>query len=56
MRRISTRLSDMVASVLDEAARRARAATLKGPQETVPIVYETPAASAQIKSPCCSRA
>jgi 3-phosphoshikimate 1-carboxyvinyltransferase len=50
MRRILDPLVRMGAEVLEEADGGRVPLTLRGPRETVPIVYETPAASAQIKS------
>jgi 3-phosphoshikimate 1-carboxyvinyltransferase len=50
MRRILDPLVRMGASVVAEAEGGRVPLTLRGPRETVPIVYETPAASAQIKS------
>ena len=46
----STRSRRMGVSVLSEAEGGRVPLTLRGPRETVPITYETPAASAQIKS------
>ncbi len=50
MRRILDPLVRMGTQVVAEAAGGRVPITLRGPRETVPIVYETPAASAQIKS------
>jgi 3-phosphoshikimate 1-carboxyvinyltransferase len=50
MRRILDPLVRMGAQVVAEAEGGRVPITLRGPRETVPIVYETPAASAQIKS------
>lgn len=50
MRRILDPLERMGATVVAEAGGGRVPLTLRGPRETVPIVYETPAASAQIKS------
>jgi 3-phosphoshikimate 1-carboxyvinyltransferase len=50
MRRILDPLVRMGTSVVAEAEGGRVPLTLRGPRETVPIVYETPAASAQIKS------
>jgi 3-phosphoshikimate 1-carboxyvinyltransferase len=50
MRRILDPLVRMGAQVVREAEGGRLPITLGGPRETVPIVYETPAASAQIKS------
>jgi len=50
MRRILDPLVRMGTTVVSEAEGGRVPLTLRGPQETVPIVYETPAASAQIKS------
>ncbi|HEX8664909.1 MAG TPA: 3-phosphoshikimate 1-carboxyvinyltransferase [Beijerinckiaceae bacterium] len=50
MRRILDPLVRMGTSVVAEAEGGRVPVTLRGPRETVPIVYETPAASAQIKS------
>src|SRR5215211_5509497 len=50
MRRILDPLVRMGAQVVREAEGGRVPITLRGPRETVPIVYETPAASAQIKS------
>src|SRR5918998_1206574 len=50
MRRILDPLRRMGVSVLSEAEGGRVPLTLRGPRETVPITYETPAASAQIKS------
>ncbi len=50
MRRILDPLVQMGATVVSEAEGGRVPLTLKGPSETVPITYETPAASAQIKS------
>jgi 3-phosphoshikimate 1-carboxyvinyltransferase len=50
MRRILDPLVRMGASVIAEAEGGRVPLTLRGPRETVPIIYETPAASAQIKS------
>ena len=50
MRRILDPLTRMGTTVLDEAAGGRVPLTLRGPREMIPIVYETPAPSAQIKS------
>src|SRR3954463_796554 len=50
MRRILDPLRQMGVTVVDEAEGGRVPLTLRGPRETIPIVYETPAASAQIKS------
>ena len=50
MRRILDPLVRMGSRVVSEAQGGRVPLTLRGPDETVPIVYETPAASAQIKS------
>src|SRR5215204_6244593 len=50
MRRILDPLVRMGTAVVGEAEGGRVPLTLRGPRETVPIVYETPAASAQIKS------
>jgi 3-phosphoshikimate 1-carboxyvinyltransferase len=50
MRRILDPLVRMGVEVVAEAKGGRVPITLRGPRETVPIVYETPAASAQIKS------
>lgn len=50
MRRILDPLVKMGVTVVSEAAGGRVPLTLRGPRETVPIVYETPVASAQIKS------
>lgn len=50
MRRILDPLTRMGTLVLDEAPGGRVPLTLQGPRETIPIVYETPAPSAQIKS------
>src|SRR6478735_1082406 len=50
MRRILDPLVRMGVSVVSEAEGGRVPLTLRGPQETIPITYETPAASAQIKS------
>jgi 3-phosphoshikimate 1-carboxyvinyltransferase len=50
MRRILDPLVQMGVSVVAEAEGGRVPLTLRGPAETIPIVYETPAASAQIKS------
>ena len=50
MRRILDPLSRMGTSVLSEAEGGRVPLTLRGPRETIPITYETPAPSAQIKS------
>lgn len=50
MRRILDPLVRMGVTVLSEAEGGRVPLTLKGPRETIPITYETPAASAQIKS------
>ena len=50
MRRIVDPLVAMGVVVIDEAAGGRVPLTLRGPEETIPIVYETPAPSAQIKS------
>jgi 3-phosphoshikimate 1-carboxyvinyltransferase len=50
MRRILDPLEKMGVSVVNQAEGGRVPITLRGPRETIPIVYETPAASAQIKS------
>lgn len=50
MRRILDPLRLMGAQVVAEAEGGRVPVTLRGPNETIPIVYETPAPSAQIKS------
>jgi 3-phosphoshikimate 1-carboxyvinyltransferase len=50
MRRILDPLIKMGTYVVREAEGGRVPITLRGPRETIPIVYETPAASAQIKS------
>jgi 3-phosphoshikimate 1-carboxyvinyltransferase len=50
MRRILDPLTQMGVSVVSEAEGGRVPLTLRGPKETIPITYETPAASAQIKS------
>jgi 3-phosphoshikimate 1-carboxyvinyltransferase len=50
MRRILDPLVQMGVSVVSEAEGGRVPLTLRGPKETLPITYETPAASAQIKS------
>ncbi len=50
MRRILDPLVEMGVSVVSEAEGGRVPLTLRGPRETIPITYETPAASAQIKS------
>ncbi|HMO30356.1 3-phosphoshikimate 1-carboxyvinyltransferase [Enterovirga sp.] len=50
MRRILDPLMRMGTVVLDEAPGGRVPLTLQGPRETIPIAYETPAPSAQIKS------
>src|SRR3954447_23336624 len=50
MRRILDPLVQMGVTVVDEAEGGRVPLTLRGPRETIPIAYETPAASAQIKS------
>jgi 3-phosphoshikimate 1-carboxyvinyltransferase len=50
MRRILDPLVQMGVTVVDEAEGGRVPLTLRGPRETIPIGYETPAASAQIKS------
>ena len=50
MRRILDPLERMGATVVEQAEGGRVPLTLRGPAETVPIAYETPAASAQIKS------
>src|ERR671921_2080228 len=50
MRRILDPLARMGVMVVSEAEGGRVPLTLRGPRETVPITYETPAASAQIKS------
>ncbi len=50
MRRILDPLVGMGVSVVSEAEGGRVPLTLRGPRETIPITYETPAASAQIKS------
>lgn len=50
MRRILDPLTQMGTQVVSEAEGGRVPLTLRGPQEAIPITYETPAASAQIKS------
>lgn len=50
MRRILDPLEKMGVTVVRQSEGGRVPLTLKGPRETIPIVYETPAASAQIKS------
>lgn len=50
MRRILDPLMRMGTQVIAEAAGGRVPLTLRGPREAIPITYETPAASAQIKS------
>jgi 3-phosphoshikimate 1-carboxyvinyltransferase len=50
MRRILDPLVRMGTNVVSEADGGRVPLTLRGPRETIPIIYETPAASAQIKS------
>jgi 3-phosphoshikimate 1-carboxyvinyltransferase len=50
MRRVIDPLAQMGVTVLSEAEGGRVPLTLRGPRETIPITYETPAASAQIKS------
>ncbi|WP_210497354.1 3-phosphoshikimate 1-carboxyvinyltransferase [Microvirga antarctica] len=50
MRRILDPLVKMGVGVVSEAEGGRVPLTLRGPRETIPITYETPAASAQIKS------
>lgn len=50
MRRILDPLVKMGVTVVSEAEGGRVPLTLRGPRETLPITYETPAASAQIKS------
>ncbi|MET0743803.1 MAG: 3-phosphoshikimate 1-carboxyvinyltransferase, partial [Microvirga sp.] len=50
MRRILDPLATMGVTVVSEAEGGRVPLTLRGPRETIPITYETPAASAQIKS------
>lgn len=50
MRRILDPLVQMGITVVSEAEGGRVPLTLRGPRETIPITYETPAASAQIKS------
>jgi len=50
MRRILDPLEKMGVTVVSQADGGRVPLTLKGPRETIPITYETPAASAQIKS------
>ena len=50
MRRILDPLARMGVSIVKEAEGGRVPVTLRGPRETIPIRYETPAASAQIKS------
>lgn len=50
MRRILDPLALMGTRVLEEAEGGRVPLTLRGPRETIPIIYETPAPSAQIKS------
>lgn len=50
MRRILDPLVKMGVTVLDQREGGRVPLTLRGPEETIPIVYETPVASAQVKS------
>jgi len=50
MRRILDPLEKMGVMVVSQAEGGRVPLTLRGPRETIPVVYETPAASAQIKS------
>jgi UDP-N-acetylglucosamine enolpyruvyl transferase len=50
MRRILDPLERMGTTVVEQAEGGRVPLTLRGPAETIPIRYETPAASAQIKS------
>ena len=50
MRRILDPLLQMGAEIVSEAEGGRVPLTLRGPQEAIPITYETPVASAQIKS------
>src|SRR5215207_8050683 len=50
MRRILDPLERMGVTVVSQAEGGRVPLTLRGPRETIPITYETPAASAQIKS------
>ncbi len=50
MRRILDPLVKMGVTVVTETAGGRCPLTIRGPRETIPIVYETPVASAQIKS------
>jgi 3-phosphoshikimate 1-carboxyvinyltransferase len=50
MRRILDPLVKMGVTVVTEAAGGRCPLTIRGPRETIPIIYETPVASAQIKS------
>ena len=50
MRRILDPLVRMGVTVVSEAEGGRVPLTLRGPRETIPVTYETPAASAQIKS------
>jgi 3-phosphoshikimate 1-carboxyvinyltransferase len=50
MRRILDPLAQMGVTIVSEAEGGRVPLTLRGPRETIPITYETPAASAQIKS------
>lgn len=50
MRRILDPLVKMGTVIINESPGGRVPLTLRGPRETIPIVYETPAASAQIKS------
>ncbi len=50
MRRILDPLVLMGATIIEESPGGRVPLTIRGPNETIPIVYETPAASAQIKS------
>ncbi|MGU3540248.1 3-phosphoshikimate 1-carboxyvinyltransferase [Methylobacterium sp. A54F] len=50
MRRILDPLLQMGTEIVDEAEGGRVPLTIRGPREAIPITYETPAASAQIKS------
>ncbi len=50
MRRILDPLEKMGVTVVDQSEGGRVPLTLRGPRETIPVIYETPAASAQIKS------
>lgn len=50
MRRILDPLEKMGVTVVSQAEGGRVPLTLRGPRETIPVTYETPAASAQIKS------